>query len=373
MRGVLKASLVLLLAAQPTAFGAESSSALATVQIADQVASLIAQIEEDAAADKKSAAALQLCRLDTSATAFLIEGFRTASEEARPSILRALLSHPNDDVRALLLEELPRAGDECPAYVISALGRLRVREATPALLDLYSAQEDARRRQSILSCLAEMRDVRGLDILAEAIASEDRLERLTSASGLQKLATEGADGRLSEGDTHRVHSRLIALLKADSLSTEARAGIITAFGMTGESDLAHHLHRFVNAPARGTRRRAVQAIGKMKARTSASRLIGALDDKEVSVRVAAIEALEKIEDKECVGGLILLLRDREALVRKRSLRALRRISGETFSSNPEQWERWYDSDEAPSVESTCSSTIEIPRYDESAEDSERAD
>ena len=111
----------------------------------------------------------------------------------------------------------------------------------------------------------------------------------------------------------------------------------------------------------------------MKARTSASTLIEALDDKETSVRVAAIEALEKIEDKECVGDLILLLRDTEALVRKRSLRALRRISGQTFSSNPEQWERWYDSGEAPSSESTCSSTIKIPRYDRSAEDSERAD
>ena len=261
----------------------------------------------------------------------------------------------------------------CPEYVISALGRLQVREATPALLELYGAQEDARRRQSILSCLAEMRDVRGLDILVEAIASEGRVERLTGASGLQKLATEGAEGRLSEGDTHRVQSCLIDLLRTTSLSTEARAGIITAFGMTHESDLAHHLHRFVGAPARDTRRRAVEAIGKMKARTSISTLIEALDDREVSVRVAAIEALEKIEDEECIGDLILVLRDPEALVRKRSLRALRRISGKTFSSNPEQWERWYDSGGAPSSESTCSSTIEIPRYDTSAEDSERAD
>lgn len=370
MRGVLKASLVLLLATQPTALRAESSGALTSAETGERIASLIAQIEEDAAADRKSAAALQLCRLDDSATAFLIEGFRTASEEARPSILRALLSHPNDDVGALLLEELRRAGDACPEYVMSALGRLQVREAMPALLELYGAQEDPSVRRSILSSIAEMRDVRGLDILAEAIASEDRLERLTGVTGLQKLATEGAEGRLSEDDTHRVHSCLIGLLKADLLSTEGRGGIITAFGMTRESDLAHHLHRFADAQERDTRCRAVEAIGRMKARTSVSTLIEALDDKEVSVRVAAIEALEKIEDKECIGDLILLLRDPEALVRKRSLRALQRISGKTFSSNPEQWERWYDSGEAPSPESTCSSYIEVPRYDESAEGSE---
>ncbi|MFH0963024.1 MAG: HEAT repeat domain-containing protein [Planctomycetota bacterium] len=328
-----------LLFAGPSVASAPSAKA---TNPAPDIAPLVAQLEQDLPDADKMKVVVQLSRMDDSVIPSLLAAWPVASPVARPFLLRALVCHPTDETKALLLAELKANPAAASDELLSAIGRLRIRDAGPVLIALYAQEQDPEKRQSLLATLANVRDPRAVDLLGQASLSEERVESIMGISGLQQLASLVEAKELSKEDAEAVRARLQALVTASGLPAETLGGLITACGLTGDAALADAIITHVDDNSVDLRSRTLEAIGRMRARRHAPDVVHALDASEKSIRVKAAEALERIGDKTTIPDLIPLLRDPEPLVRSRVLRALRKISGRNLPPNPEHWQRWYE-------------------------------
>ena len=361
MKVLATASVVLLLAA--LAQGGEATKAgeaSAEEKMRIEVEGMLAALEGEGSRLEKLSVAQKLGRLDDSATGMLVEGYRSASKEARGYIARALPQHGGEEVEGLVIEEVQRGGG-CPDGMIAAAGKLRVTKAVPALLAQYGEEEDGKRHGVILSALSQIADARALGVLAEASVSEERLSRLTGVSGLQRLAGEAGEGELTEEDTLALYGCLMGLVNGEETPHLTRLGAITAMGMTRDAKLARQIAPLVGSIARDTQLRAIEALGRMRATEEAWRLVEALESSEASVRIAAIEGLEKMGEKSCAGELVVLMEDPDKLVRKRALAAVRKLTGQTLSGNPEHWRRWLESDENQTEEEESMTIMKVAK------------
>ena len=129
-------------------------------------------------------------------------------------LLRGLLSDPEPDVQA--------AAADC-------LGGLKLTAAYEDLVALYQSSGEWLVRFSILSALGELGDLRAVDVLLSALASDNELERLAAIGALGELADDRALPHLlpfMDSSDWQVRHRL-ALTLGQFDAPEARAALET--------------------------------------------------------------------------------------------------------------------------------------------------
>ncbi|MFG3817458.1 HEAT repeat domain-containing protein [Limnothrix redekei] len=129
-------------------------------------------------------------------------------------LLRGLLSDPEPDVQA--------AAADC-------LGGLKLTAAYEDLVALYQSSGEWLVRFSILSALGELGDLRAVDVLLSALASDNELERLGAIGALGELADDRALPHLlpfMDSSDWQVRHRL-ALTLGQFDAPEARAALET--------------------------------------------------------------------------------------------------------------------------------------------------
>ncbi|RFP61679.1 MAG: HEAT repeat domain-containing protein [Limnothrix sp. CACIAM 69d] len=129
-------------------------------------------------------------------------------------LLRGLLSDPEPDVQA--------AAADC-------LGGLKLTAAYEDLVTLYQSSGEWLVRFSILSALGELGDLRAVDVLLSALASDNELERLGAIGALGELADDRALPHLlpfMDSSDWQVRHRL-ALTLGQFNTPEARAALET--------------------------------------------------------------------------------------------------------------------------------------------------
>lgn len=127
-------------------------------------------------------------------------------------LLRGLLSDPEPDVQA--------AAADC-------LGGLKLTAAYEDLVALYQSSGEWLVRFSILSALGELGDLRAVDVLLSALASDNELERLGAIGALGELADDRALPHLlpfMDSSDWQVRHRL-ALTLGQFNTPEARAAL----------------------------------------------------------------------------------------------------------------------------------------------------
>ncbi|XGV86315.1 MAG: HEAT repeat domain-containing protein [Limnothrix sp. BL-A-16] len=127
-------------------------------------------------------------------------------------LLRGLLSDPEPDVQA--------AAADC-------LGGLKLTAAYEDLVALYQSSGEWLVRFSILSALGELGDLRAVDVLLSALASDNELERLGAIGALGELADDRALPHLlpfMDSSDWQVRHRL-ALTLGQFNAPEARAAL----------------------------------------------------------------------------------------------------------------------------------------------------
>lgn len=129
-------------------------------------------------------------------------------------LLRGLLSDPEPDVQA--------AAADC-------LGGLKLTAAYEDLVALYQSSGEWLVRFSILSALGELGDLRAVDVLLSALASDNELERLGAIGALGELADDRALPHLlpfMDSSDWQVRHRL-ALTLGQFDAPQARAALET--------------------------------------------------------------------------------------------------------------------------------------------------
>ncbi|MBD2160463.1 HEAT repeat domain-containing protein [Limnothrix sp. FACHB-1083] len=129
-------------------------------------------------------------------------------------LLRELLSDPEPDVQA--------AAADC-------LGGLKLTAAYEDLVALYQSSGEWLVRFSILSALGELGDLRAVDVLLSALASDNELERLAAIGALGELADDRALPHLlpfMDSSDWQVRHRL-ALTLGQFDAPQARAALET--------------------------------------------------------------------------------------------------------------------------------------------------
>ncbi|MBD2552122.1 MAG: HEAT repeat domain-containing protein [Limnothrix sp.] len=129
-------------------------------------------------------------------------------------LLRGLLSDPEPDVQA--------AAADC-------LGGLKLTAAYEDLVALYQSSGEWLVRFSILSALGELGDLRAVDVLLSALASDNELERLAAIGALGELADDRALPHLlpfMDSSDWQVRHRL-ALTLGQFDAPQARAALET--------------------------------------------------------------------------------------------------------------------------------------------------
>jgi cyclophilin family peptidyl-prolyl cis-trans isomerase/HEAT repeat protein len=123
-------------------------------------------------------------------------------------------------------------------------------------------------------------------------------------------------------------ARALVEIVATGSSPVVAAAVLEAWRLGTRAPVAQ-LTTFADAPDAGTRWRALYALGRLRARQGAARLVAALDDREPAVRAIAARGVSRalldsarIDHRGATDRLRLLLQDPDAQVRINALRAL---------------------------------------------------
>jgi len=188
----------------------------------------------------------------------------------------------------------------------------------------------------------DLRDVRDLEVLAEALGDPDPKVREMAIRALDKIRDDSAVDLLipaltdSSAGVRRRAARALGKIEdprtIQALGTalndedpEVRQMVIRALGDIEDAGAVDWLIPLLTDPDVEIRREAARALGEIEDPGAVQALGTALNDEDPEVRQRVIEALGDIEDAGAVDWLIPLLTDPDVEIRREAARALGEI------------------------------------------------
>lgn len=231
------------------------------------------------------------------------------------------------------------------AEAMRALGRLAVRDAVPALIDVVASPDSPRNLVlEALSALAAIGDPRGFDVALDLFASSAPSVRAAAMSAAARMDAEGFLLALSSLERDRdwsVRANLVNVLAGlpaeqsrpalEELVKDADVRVhgpaLRAWVRIGAKDADSRLLQALTVPDFATRAAAAALVGERRPDGGAAALVAAYErgdsDATYTARVAALQALARFPIGESRATLERALADREWPVRLIAARLLR--------------------------------------------------
>ena len=226
---------------------------------------------------------------------------KSNNPKTRRAAVEKLAEHPSADAFALLAPVLQDSDPEVRKSAARALGRLREPKAIPYLL--HSLQDPVSEvRAGIVIALREIGDTRATEGLVQTLSDKDPVVRSQAAKTLERFGWTAQSGK----------ERMLRDSALGHFVDAAKAGLPI-------------LEVLIKTLAEGTptnKRGAIEALGNMGGEEALSALLGALEDKDCTVRVAALEVLKHFTDPCVIPPLVTCLKHGEAAVRAAAATAL---------------------------------------------------
>lgn len=184
--------------------------------------------------------------------------------------------------------KLDYGGENIPKRVSAArsLGNLAQPKAVPYLIDALRRHDDKTVHEAIIEALVKIGDQRAIPGLLEALGDPVELTRIAAATALSQLGEDQWVNIIS-GSTSD-YAKLAAT--ADPRIVDALMRPLKAYGVEWE-----------------TKKAAIKSLGTMKDKQAVPVLIGALVDKDLTVKEEAIHALEKLKDTAAIDPLCSII------------------------------------------------------------------
>ena len=212
-----------------------------------------------------------------------------------------------------------------------ALGRLKSRQAVPALIELLDDPDDGVRFDAV-KALGEIGDPRALEPLIARLDSPNENFRRSVAEKLGMLggarAVEALIRTLGDSaDSVRLRAaQALARLGEPQWETWVEGSVSDLWNL-GESGDARALEPLLKALAdpEGDRSDAAKGLGELRDARAFEPLLGALKDENAYLRGAAAYALGQLGDKRALDPLLGVLADPDPYARENAAMGLREL------------------------------------------------
>ena len=144
-----------------------------------------------------------------------------------------------------------------------------------------------------------------------------------------------------------------------------RKNAAEALGKLGDARAVEALIGALKGDEKDVRGEAASALGEIGDARAVEPLIAVLKEGDADMREDAAEALGEIGDAGAVESLIAALEDAEEAVRRAAAKALEQITGESFGTDTERWQRWWEEyrEVASALGVLSPATVTVPRQD----------
>lgn len=274
-----------------------------------------------------------------------LEGFRQVVAA------KALLALKAPSVADLLYGELCHDGTGTHEEIMRLLARRRDPRALPVYLKLLP-ESTGEVKTVIYYCLTYYTDRSCFDAWAIGMGSDNRNIRLYSYLGMNRLLAAHARAASPASDTAWVKKvddlaeTLIRRLGEARMRGDAPGMIrgLELLGLTGRERAADVVQEYLEERSPGVRATAAKALGGLAqyGRKYSGKLMDALDDSHLCVRLEATEALADLGETEAIPLIVDMLNTKNLRVRQAAVTALQRLSGKSLGYYPEPWHRWWN-------------------------------
>lgn len=228
----------------------------------------------------------------------------------RWKILEALSRLGGDQAVSLLSESLNDRDPRVVEEAVRGLGRLQVKAAVPALLELSRGASAGDLTQAVVEALGDIGDKRAVSALERAVKSSDRFVEVEAAYSLARLGQKDMAGKLSDN------------LKSDPGAE--KVGILAAYYLA-KLDHASGLDHLVGLMKRtdgGYAALAAEALGKSENPRAVLPLVEAARSEDSSLRLSVARSLGRLGGKRALSALKQLRNDANPGVRNAALSSL---------------------------------------------------
>lgn len=228
----------------------------------------------------------------------------------RWKILEALSRLGGEQVVGILSESLNDRDPRVVEEAVRGLGRLQVKAAVPALLELSRSASSGDLTQAVIEALGEIGDKRAVSTLEQAVKTSDRFVEVEAAYALARLGQKDMAGKLADN------------LKSDPGAE--KAGILAAYYLA-KLDRAAGLDHLVGLMKRtdgGYAALAAEALGKSENPRAVLPLVEASKSEDSSLRLSAARSLGRLGGTRAISALKQLRNDPNPGVRSAALSAL---------------------------------------------------
>ena len=227
----------------------------------------------------------------------------------RWKILEALSRIGGEQAVRILSESLNETDPRVVEEAVRGLGRLQIRDATPALQQLAGSAH-GNLMQAILEAMGDIGDKRAASTLEQATSSPDRFIQVEASYGLAKLGRKEAVLRLQ------------AFLEGDP--GEGKVGLLAAYYLVKlDNDTGlRHLEEMMKTPDAPLAPAAADALGKTDNPRAVMVLVEAFKAPDPGVRLAVARSLGRLRGGRAVSALKKLRSDSNPGVRSTAAGAL---------------------------------------------------
>lgn len=228
----------------------------------------------------------------------------------RWKILEALSRLGGDPAVTIISESLNDKDPRVVEEAVRGLGRLQVKAAVPALLELSRSASAGDLTQAVIEALADIGDKRAVSVLEQALKTSDRFVEVEAAYALARLGRKDMSAKLVDNLKSDPGAEKVGILAAYYLAKLDRsAGLDHLVGLMKRTDGAFAAL-------------AAEALGKSENPRAALPLVEAAKSPDSSVRLSVARSLGRLGGARALGALKQLRDDPNPGVRNAALAAL---------------------------------------------------
>ena len=228
----------------------------------------------------------------------------------RWKILEALSRLGGEQTVGILSEALNDRDPRVVEEAVRGLGRLQVKAAVPALLELSRGASSGNLTQAVIEALGEIGDKRAVSVLEQALKTSDRFVEVEAAYALARLGRK------------EMYDKLADNLKGDPGAE--KVGILAAYYLAklGRSAGLDHLVGLMKRTDGGYASLAAEALGKSENPRAVLPLVEASRSEDSSLRLSVARSLGRLGGTRALSSLKRLRNDPNPGVRNAALASL---------------------------------------------------
>jgi len=228
----------------------------------------------------------------------------------RWKILEALSRLGGEQVVSILSESLNDKDPRVVEEAVRGLGRLQVKAAVPALLELSRSAPSGDLTQAVIEALGEIGDKRAVSVLEQAVKTSDKFVEVEAAYALARLGRKEMLTKLTENLKSDPGAEKVGLLAAYYLAKLDRAAGLD------------HLVGLMKRTDGGYAALAAEVLGKSENPRAVLPLVEAAKSEDSSLRLSVARSLGRLGGARALSALKQLRNDPHPGVRNAAIASL---------------------------------------------------